>query len=399
MKYYDDPIYKEVIGYKDWLIALRRQFHSHPELSELEFTTQERIIDELNEMGINNYPSAETGVCAVLLSDNSRTTIGLRADIDALPIQEESISSYASTIPGVMHACGHDAHTTIQLGVAKYFSRRNQMLQSNLKFFFQPAEETVGGAERMVEEGVMRSPDVSYMLGLHVMPYMPVGEIEIRDGKLNAASDSFSITIKGKAAHGAYPQQGVDAIVIAAQVIVSIQTLISRMISPLDQAVITIGKINGGVKDNIISDEVVFSGGMRTTDEKTRLFLKDKIENLVTSTCDYYGATGKVYFEPGYKALVNHLEVTSIIRSEAHEALGIESVHEKELPSLGVEDFSYFLDEAKGAFYHLGCGVKDQPNGALHTKDFDIDEMCLVMGTYLQIKFINALSNNNKEGD
>ncbi|GAB6106282.1 M20 metallopeptidase family protein [Fusibacter bizertensis] len=400
MRYFEDPIYQEIMALKDWLIALRRDFHSHPELSELEFSTQERIIEELSKMGINNYPSAETGVCAVLLSNDSQTTIGLRADIDALPIQEESTVPYASVIPGVMHACGHDAHTTIQLGVAKYFSEHRQSLQSNLKFFFQPAEETIGGAERMVEEGVMNSPDVDFMLGLHVMPYMPVGEIEIRDGKLNAASDSFSIKIKGKSAHGAYPQQGVDAIVISAQVIVAIQTLISRMISPLDQAVITIGRIKGGVKDNIICDEVIFSGGMRTTDESTRTYLKDKIKELVNYTAQFYGGTGEVVFEPGYKALINNAEVTGVVRNIAQEVLGLEAVHEKELPSLGVEDFSYFLDHAKGAFYHLGCALTDKPLGALHTKDFQIDEMCLVMGTYLQIKIINALSNNsNKVGE
>ncbi len=399
MRYFEDPIYQEVLEMKEWLIALRRDFHSHPELSELEFITQERIIDELSEMSINNYPSAETGVCAVLLANKGDLTIGLRADIDALPIQEESDSLFKSIIPGVMHACGHDAHTTIQLGVAKYFSQHLDALSSNLKFFFQPAEETIGGAERMVEEGVMKSPDVDFMLGLHVMPYMPVGEIEIRDGKLNAASDTFSIKIKGKSAHGAYPQQGVDAIVIAAQVITSIQTLISRMISPLDQAVITIGKINGGVKDNIICDEVVFSGGMRTTDEATRSYLKNKLVELVNTTTLYYGGTGEVLFEPGYKALVNNNEVTSVIRNISHDVLGIEAVHEKELPSLGVEDFSYFLDNAKGAFYHLGCALPNKTIGALHTKDFEIDEMCLVMGTYLQIKIINALSNNSKEGD
>lgn len=399
MRYFDDPIYQEVLNMKEWLVALRRDFHSHPELSELEFSTQERIIEELNEMGINNYPSAETGVCAVLLAHNSDMTIGLRADIDALPIQEESDSIYKSKIQGVMHACGHDAHTTIQLGVAKYFSQHLSALSSNLKFFFQPAEETIGGAERMVEEGVMNSPNVDFMLGLHVMPYMPVGEIEIRDGKLNAASDTFSIKIKGKSAHGAYPQQGIDAIVIAAQVITSIQTLISRMISPLDQAVITIGKINGGVKDNIICDEVVFSGGMRTTDEATRSYLKNKLVELVKFTTLYYGGSGEIQFEPGYKALINNNEVTSVIRNISHDVLGVEAVHEKELPSLGVEDFSYFLDNAKGAFYHLGCALPNKAIGALHTKDFEIDEMCLVMGTYLQIKIINALYTNSKEGE
>jgi amidohydrolase len=391
MAFRDDPLYLELSRDKDWLVRFRRDLHKYPELSEFEFETQEKIISALNDMGINNYPSAGTGVCGVLIGNNDDMTIGLRADIDALPITEMNALDYKSTYDGVMHACGHDAHTTIQLGVAKYYSRHRDTLGCNLKFFFQPAEETIGGAARMVEEGVMTTPDVSFVLGLHVMPYMPVGKIEIREGKLNAASDTFSITIGGKSAHGAYPEQGVDAIVVAAQIILGIQTLVSRAISPLDQAVITIGKINGGQKDNIICDEVTLTGGMRTTDEITRKLLKEKMTCLVSGLCGAFGATAQVHFEEGYKALINNNEVVKILREVAVEALGKEKVIEKEQPSLGVEDFSYFLDHAKGVFYHLGCGFEDGPLGALHTKDFIIDEESLVLGVYLQIKMIEAL--------
>ncbi len=398
MLYKEDPLYLELSQDRDWLIGLRRDLHKYPELSEYEFKTQEKIISALNDMGINNYPSASTGVCGVLIGKNDDMTIGLRADIDALPITEMNELDYKSAYDGVMHACGHDAHTTIQLGVAKYFARHRESLGCNLKFFFQPAEETVGGAARMVEEGVMNSPKVDFVLGLHVMPYLPVGKIEIRDGKLNAASDTFSITIGGKSAHGAYPEQGVDAIVIAAQVILGIQTLVSRSISPLDQAVITVGKINGGQKDNIICDEVTLTGGMRTTDELTRALLKEKLTCLVTSICGAFGATGQVHFEEGYKALINDNEVVKILREVTVEALGRDHVIEKEHPSLGVEDFSYFLDQSKGAFYHLGCGFENGPLGALHTKDFIIDEESLVLGVYLQIKMIEALVYSTSRG-
>ncbi len=391
MGYKNDPLYLEIQCDKQWLVTFRRDLHKYPELSEYEYKTQEKIISALNDMGINNYPSADTGVCGVLIGEKNDITIGLRADIDALPITEMNALAYKSTNEGVMHACGHDAHTTIQLGVAKYFAKHRETLNCNLKFFFQPAEETIGGAARMVEEGVMSSPDVDYVLGLHVMPYMPVGKIEIRDGKLNAASDSFSITIGGKSAHGAYPEQGIDAIVVAAQVILGIQTLVSRAISPLDQAVITVGKINGGKKNNIICDTVVLTGGMRTTDETTRKLLKEKVAGMVSGICLASGATCEVQFEAGYKALINDNDVVKVLREVAVNTLGRDHVIEKEHPSLGVEDFSYFLDHSKGAFYHLGCGFVDGPLGALHTKDFIIDEESLVLGVYLQIKMIEGL--------
>lgn len=388
--YLNDPIYKKIEAYRNWLIEVRRSFHQEPELSEFEYKTQEKIISLLNEMSVNNYPSASTGVCGVLLKGELRKTIGLRADIDALPIQEELDVPYKSRVDHVMHACGHDAHTTIQLGVAKFFSENESMLPCNLKFFFQPAEETIGGAMRMVSEGVMKSPDVDCILGLHVMPYLPVGAVEIREGKLNAASDLFEVKIIGKAAHGAYPTKGIDAIVIAASIINDIQTLVSRYVSPLDQAVITIGRIHGGAKDNIICDEVIFSGGMRTTDEATRQFLKDKLTSLIKSACTWSGAESEIKFEEGYKALINDIETTRVLKRVFQSELGEANVHEKELPSLGVEDFSYFLDAAKGSFYHLGCGFMDRLDGALHTHDFFLNEASLVLGTYLQVKAIMA---------
>ena len=391
MKYKEDSLYLEIVKDKAWIMDIRRELHQNPELSEMEFKTQEKIMTLLAEMGINHFPVADTGVCGVLIGKNAEITIGLRADIDALPIEEDVEAPYRSQNPGVMHACGHDAHTAILLGVARHYALFPERLKCNLKFFFQPAEETVGGAERMIEEDVMSSPNVDVMLGLHVMPNIPVGQIEIRDGKLNAASDTFKIDIYGKSAHGAYPEQGVDAIVIASQVILGLQTLVSRVISPLDQVALTIGKISGGKKDNIICDHVTLTGGMRTTDEKTRKTMKEKIQQLVQGTVQANGATADVSFEPGYKALINDASINHIIRQMAHEVLGEANVHEKEHPSLGVEDFSYFLDHAKGAFYHLGCGNEALPSGPLHSKGFAIDERALSLGVYLQVKLIESM--------
>ena len=391
MKYDEDSLYLEVVKYKSWLVDVRRAFHQNPELSEKEHQTQEKIMMLLSEMGINNFPVADTGVCGVLLAKDAKMTIGLRADIDAPPIDEALDLPYKSQQSGVMHACGHDAHTAILLGVAKHYADYPERLKCNLKFFFQPAEETVGGAERMVAEGVMSSPDVDVMLGLHVMPNIPVGHIEIRDGKLNAASDEIKIEINGKSAHGAYPDQGIDAIVVAAQVVLALQTLVSRSVSPLDQVALTIGKIQGGLKDNIICDHVTLTGGMRNTDEHTRMLMKEKIRVMVDSIALAYGAHASVTFTPGYKAIINNLEINQIIRQTAHEVLGVDCVHEKEHPSLGVEDYSYFLDHAKGAFYHLGCGDENFTTGPLHSKNFYVDERCLPIGAYLQIKLIENI--------
>lgn len=386
---YEHPLYKELLNYKDWQIDIRRDFHMYPELSEVEYRTQEKIIEYLNEMNMNHFPCAETGVCGVLLKNGSNRTIALRADIDALPLIELLDSDFRSKQPGVMHACGHDAHMAIQLLVAKYFSDHPEELKCHLKFIFQPAEETVGGAERLIHEGIMETPQVDYILGLHVMPYLPIGTIEYKYGKLNAASDTFKWTIRGKSAHGAYPDQGVDAIVVASEIVNQVQTIISREISPLTPAVLTIGTFNGGSKSNIICDEVIMTGGIRTTDEVTRKTLKKRITEVVQGVAALHGAEGNVEFETGYKALINHDEVVSVIKQVALETLGEDHVVEKELPSMGVEDFSYYLDYAKGAFFHLGCGISE--NG-LHSSDFILDESCLLIGSFIQIEVIKRLA-------
>ncbi|MDN5351560.1 MAG: hypothetical protein PWQ12_479 [Clostridiales bacterium] len=391
-----DSTYIEIAAYADWLTDLRIWFHQHPELSEHEFGTRDKITATLDALAIPWKPCADTGVCGWIEGTGNDElkplTIGLRADIDALPISEPEGRSYRSQNEGVMHACGHDGHTTILLGVAKYFSERRSAFNGTIKLFFQPAEETVGGAQRMVDEGCMKAPDVDYVLGLHVMPYLEVGQIETRHGKLNAASDGITIDIEGMAAHGAYPEKGIDAMVIAAQVILGIQTLVSRTVSPLESAVITLGKISGGLKDNIICNTVHITGGMRTADEGIRSALKEKLTTLVEGICKANGGTGHVAFEPGYNALINTDTVVDVLQKEAAMWLGAENVFEKAQPSMGVEDFSFFLDHAKGAFYHLGCGNASRGiTSALHTAGFDLDMDCLPMGVFLQVKFIEAI--------
>lgn len=388
---------KRIIEIFDELVNIRRDFHINPELSQQEYRTQKKIQSYLNEWGIENYSIAQTGVVGLIKGINPGKTIGIRADIDALPIHEKSTQSYGSVNEGVMHACGHDAHTTILLGIAKIMKEMadsEETFNGNVKLLFQPAEETVGGAKRMIAEGCMQNPTVDYVLGLHVMPYIDAGMVELKHGKLNAATDTIRITLKGKSSHGAYPDEGIDAIAMAGSVITSLQTIVSRNISPLNSVVISLGKISGGVKTNVIADEVKIAGTLRTLDDDTRKFVKQRIKEIVKNTANAYGGKGSADFREGYKSLINNDEVVDIVKENAEKLIGKGKVVFKEFPSLGAEDFSYFLDEAKGAFFHLGCGNKEKGiTSVIHTETFDIDEECLKIGIQLQINNVLSLMN------
>ncbi len=390
-------INKKVQEIFDELINIRRDFHMNPELSQQEFRTRKKIQEYLNEWGIENYICAETGVVGLIKGKNKGKTIGVRADIDALPIHEKNAYSYCSVNEGVMHACGHDAHTTILLGIAKIMKEMadtEESFNGNVKLFFQPAEETIGGAKRMVKEGCMLNPTVDYVLGLHVMPYIDAGMVELKYGKLNASTDTINITLKGKSAHGAYPDKGVDAIAMAGNIITSLQTIVSRNISPLNSVVISLGRISGGVKDNVIADEVIITGTLRSLDEDTRNYVKKRISEIVKYTAAGFGGEGLVDFYDGYQALINNDEVVDVVKENAEKLLGKENVVFKEFPSLGAEDFSYFSDEASGAFFHLGCGNKEKGiTSLIHTETFDIDEECLKVGVILQVENIMTLLN------
>ncbi len=381
------------------LVEIRRDFHANPELSEKEFRTSDKICEILKNLNIEYTKNvAETGIVGIIRGKKGGKTVAARADIDALPIVEKNDVPYKSKNCGVMHACGHDIHTTVLIGVAKILKELESEFEGNVKLFFQPAEETVGGAKRMVQEGCLKNPDVDYVVGLHVQSYIDAGKIELKYGKLNAQTDELKMTILGKSGHGAYPDTSIDAIVIAANVITALQTLVSRNISPLNSVVLSLGQIKGGTKNNIICDSVEIKGILRTLDSETRAYAIKRIQEITTNICDAYGGNCLIEIKDGYRYLINSDEVVDIIYNTAKEIIGEENIQFKEMPSMGGEDFSYFMDDnVKGAFYHLGCGNKEKEiTSPLHSDSFDVDENCIKTGVLVQVKSILALLDANR---
>ena len=403
------------------ILHIRRRLHQLAELSTLEYATGSYIRSLLDSWHIPyEYPVADTGLTAAIQGKKPGPgrTVALRADMDALPIFEEGRSPFASQNPGVMHACGHDAHMAIALGAARYFKEQEESFSGCVRIFFQPAEETIGGAARMIEAGCMERPPVDFVTGLHVAPQLPAGDIEVKYDKMYAASDEVSLVLLGQGGHGAYPESGVDAIVLAASVIASLQTLVSRRVSPLDQCVLSFGTIRGGSAHNVLADRVELTGALRTTDPATRALAKEYITQQMTQIAAAYGGSGRAVFTPGYDALVNTNSLVDLLRETAIPLLGREHVRWKEAPGMGVEDFSAFLQKAPGVFYHLGCGypsaradtasnpfptekredslltslTKNIPSFApLHSRAFSLNEDCLAVGVRLQIALTEAL--------
>lgn len=380
---------ERAIQLKSWLVDVRRDFHRHPELGMEEFRTREQIERYLDKMGIPYETGiANTGVVGLIKGGKKGKTVALRADMDALPITEQNDVPYKSTVPGKMHACGHDAHMAILLGAAKLLNEKKMELTGNVKLLFQPAEETVGGAKPMIEVGVLEDPSVDAIFGLHVAPEIPVGEIGLRYGQMNASSDTIHITVKGHHAHGAYPHTGTDAIVIAGHVITAMQSIVSRNIDPRQSAVISIGVIQGGTQSNIVAAEVEMTGTVRTFDPAVREYVLQRIEDVLMHTTRSMG--GDYAFErgdDGYIALINDDNMVDIVKKSGKKWLGEDKVHHIPFPSLGVEDFSFFAEAVPAAFYRLGC--RNEAKGIVygaHTGRFDIDEDCLPLGTALQVQ-------------
>lgn len=383
----------------DELVKIRRDFHMNPEVGGLEHRTMNKICEYLDSWGIEYQKGvADTGVVAIVRGKNKKNEkslcIGVRADIDALPIKEETDVEFKSRNDGVMHACGHDAHTTIALGTAKIIKTMESQLKGDVKFFFQPAEETTGGAERMINEGCLKNPDVDYVFGLHVDPSMKTGSVCLKYGKMMASSDEIIIKATGKSTHGAHPHEGVDPLVIASNLILSLQSIVSRNLSPLNSAIFTLGSIHGGTKGNIIPDEVEMTGILRTLDSETREFMKRRISEIVENVPKAYGGEGKLHIRESYKALINNDEAVNAVRETAEKILGKENVVISQYPNMGTEDFSYFAECSKACFFNLGC--RNEAIDAvypIHSSMFKLDESCLNIGVKLQVENVLKILN------
>ncbi|MBW9152065.1 M20 family metallopeptidase [Clostridium estertheticum] len=366
------------------LIDMRRDIHQNPELGFDLFRTSQKVKDFLKAEGIEFYEVAQTGICAIIRG-NGKKTVALRADMDALPLQDKKVCDYSSKINGKMHACGHDAHTTILLGAARILNNMRDELKGNVKLFFEPAEETTGGSPLMIKEGVLEHPSVDAVIGLHVEEWLEAGTVGLKRDIAYAASNPFTIKIIGKGGHGASPHVTIDPIVIASNVIVALQSIVSREIPPTDPAVITVGSIHGGTAQNIIPEDVTISGIIRTMKSEHREYINKRLVQVVEGIVKAMRGKCEIEIEESYPCLHNNDELSDMFENKSKELIGESNVYKLDQPTMGVESFAYFSMEKPSLFYFLGSGNKEKGiiNPA-HGSLFDIDESCLSIGVAMQ---------------
>ena len=386
----DHPFREEIWKMKDWLVEIRRRIHMHPELGFEEVETSKLISEWLERFGLQvKRGIAKTGVVGLLQGSEPGRTVAIRADMDALPLDEANQVPYVSKIKGKMHACGHDAHVAILLGVAKYFSSIKDPLKGNIKWIFQPAEEGGGGGRVMVEEGVLENPKVDAIFGAHVFPLLPAGKVGIYEREGLAAADRVKIKMIGKGGHGAMPHLCKDPIHAAGHVITQLHSIVSRNINPLDSAVITIGKISGGTAINIIPDEVEMLVTVRSLSPQVREELNRRMEEVVQGVARSFEMDYRYEFEYGYPVLINDPEMSRLVTSACSKGIGKENV-EVLRPSMGAEDFAYYLERIPGSFFRLG--IRNEKRGIIHPYHstlFDIDEEVLPFGVEMFVRIID----------
>ena len=382
-------IKKEIQKISEHIYSYRRDFHQYPELSFQEYRTAETISKHLESFGIEHRTEVgKTGVVGEIVFGDG-PTIALRADMDALPIQEVGDLKYKSKNEGVMHACGHDGHMAILLGAANALSKNKKLKKGKVRFIFQPAEEGAGGARYMIKDGCLDQVDEIY--GLHLWNYQPVGEIGIKNGPIMAAADMFDIIIKGKGGHGATPQGTVDAIVVASNLITMLQTIVSRNTNPLDNTVLTIGEINGGQNFNVIADEVRLTGTTRAYTENNRNMIKKRMQNIIDGVSKSFGAEIVLKYKEGYPPTVNHEDPTKLVLEASSMVVGKGAGYP--YLSMGGEDFSYYLQKVPGCFFFVGSApdknnILSTPH---HCSHFDIDERSLLIGASVYVNLIDNI--------
>ena len=349
--------------YLQHMINLRETIHMYPEDGFSEFTTSKIIIEELEKLGIKVQKNvAKTGVVGLIEGKYPGKTVLLRADMDALKIQEQADVEYKSKIDGMMHACGHDGHVAGLLGAAMILNELKDNLHGNVKLVFQPAEERDGGALPMIEEGVLENPKVDAAFAAHLWGYLNEGEVHLKEGPMMASPDIFNIKVIGKGGHGAVPQESIDPIVITCQIVNSLQTIVSRKINPLDPVVITCGRIQGGDCHNVIPNEVELEGTIRTFNEETRNWVPKVMEDLIRGITTSQVAAYEFKYEPKYPALINDKYMTSFAKESLKKVVGEENVFDLKEPNMGGEDFAYFAQKVQSAFIFVGiANNKSEP--------------------------------------
>jgi amidohydrolase len=385
------PYREQAEALREYVVAARRRLHENPELSFKEEQTARFVADELQAMGYEPEEGVGGyGVRAVLRGGRPGRTIGLRADMDALPITEENDLPFRSRNAGAMHACGHDAHTAMLLGAAKGLRPKQAELSGNVVFLFQPAEELPpGGAKAMIAAGAMQNPTVDAVFGLHQGTAIVAGKMAIASGPRSASSDSFRITIIGRGGHAAMPHQAVDPIAVTGVLITALQQLVSRQLPPTQPAVVTIGMIHGGTKENIIPDEVTLAGTVRALDARVREEIPRRMEAMVKGISEGYGARYNLEYHFGYPVLVNDASMAELARRAATRVVGEENVLSNG-PGMAAEDFAYFLQEAPGAFGSVGVGTpgtSERPSS--HSPRFMLDEAGLPIGVAYYLSLVD----------
>lgn len=381
-----NTIRKLAATYYEDLVAIRRHLHTYPELSYEEVETAKFITAKLSEFGIEHKTNiGGHGIVGIIKGKNpTKKTVALRADIDALPIEEKNTCEYVSQNKGVMHACGHDVHTTSLLGAAKILDEIKDSFEGTVKLIFQPAEEKLpGGASIMIKDGVLEKPKVERIFGQHVLPQLETGKVAFRAGIAMASCDEIYITVKGKGGHGAVPHLAVDPVLIASQIVVALQSVVSRNANPTMPSVLSIGKFIANGATNIIPDEVHLEGTFRTFDEKWRTEAHEKIKTICHNTSAAFGGSCDITIDIGYPFLKNDETTTKIAFELAKQYLGEDNV--EEMPArMTAEDFSYYSQVVPACFYRLGTGnIAKGITSPIHTPTFDVDENCLMIGSGL----------------
>ncbi|MBW4467371.1 MAG: amidohydrolase [Pegethrix bostrychoides GSE-TBD4-15B] len=378
----------------DW----RRRLHQQPELGFQEHLTAALIQKKLQDWGIEHQTSiAGTGIVALLPGQAPGPVLAIRADMDALPIQEENPVPYRSQHPGRMHACGHDGHTAIALGTAYYLSRHPELFTGQVKIIFQPAEEGPGGAKPMIEAGVLRQPDVDAIIGLHLWNNLPLGSIGLREGALMAAVEGFELTLQGKGGHGAMPHQTVDSILVGAQIVSALQAIVARNLDPLQAGVVTVGKFQAGHTHNVIADSAQLSGTVRYFDPALAGFFQRQMEQIIGGICQSHGATYSLDYRAFYPPVINHREVVNLVRSVAETVIETPAGIVPNCQTMGGEDMSFFLQAVPGCYFFLGsANLNKGLTYPHHHPRFDFDETALGVGVELFVRCVERFCSSSQ---